>query len=154
MKKTIIICSSIIFVSISSLTLFLILFNNGNSASADAQLQMNGQNLMSMITEDMTYEEFSESFQDGLSDETLSEAESLFSEIKEAMSSEDTETLSDLLIQINSLNLFEQSGNMQFGPGSGDSGFDITDIVGGSDQNMPQGGGPGQRGEMPGGGGN
>ena len=154
MKKTIIICSSIMVVAISSLTVFLVFLNKTNTAAADGSQMMN-QSLMGMITEDMTFEEFSESFQDGLSDETLAEAEKVFDEIQEAMAVEDTEEMRDLMIQLNSLNLFEDSGGYgNFGGRPGDqSGFNITDMVSGSDQQMPPGDGMPAGGNIPQGGG-
>ena len=151
MKRTIIICSCIMFAAISGLTAFILLYNKSSEDAAGGTNMMN-QNLLSMITEDMTFEDFSESFQDGLSEETLSEAEKIFDEIQEAMAAEDDDTLNDLLIQMNSLGLF---ANSNFGSRPDQGGFNITDVVGGSEGQMPQGGGPGgQGGQMPPGGGN
>jgi hypothetical protein len=131
-------------VSISGLVAFILMHNS--NVQAEGTTPMRNQNLLSMISEDTTYEDFSESFQEGLSEETLKEAEDIFNKVKEAITSEDDESLQQLLIQLNSLNLFENSSEGGFGRPDGQDGFNITDVVGDSSN---QGGPPNDGGERP-----
>lgn len=116
MKKTLIICGSILAVAVIAMVCIIILTNQNQNQTEI----LNGG--MMMDPSEMTFEEFCMGMKKDLSPEIMEEVRRLFDEMKKAYKNNQEERIGEIYEELNKLDVYDNHINLDMGD------FDIGDI--------------------------